>query len=245
VVLTSRNDSLKKYRLILLADEPVVELGLKSLIYSDDQFELFTSFSSESQLVAAQPWNDADVLLYRGDDANLNTLRQVLAIAPGFPVILWSREISPELARGAIECGARGILTTTSSPDLLRECLSAVASGHLWVEPRLSMLLLQVRTVRLSPRQSQLLALLVQGSKNKEIASILGISEGTVKAYLTALFEKVGAKDRFELALFGLKTLQRLGTTGVEPYLDVAAQLRSVMLNERSPHPVWARSQVV
>jgi DNA-binding CsgD family transcriptional regulator len=59
----------------------------------------------------------------------------------------------------------------------------------------------------LSRRQSELVGLLTQGLKNKEIAAALGISEGTVKAYLTTLYEKVGARDRFDLALFGLKNL--------------------------------------
>jgi DNA-binding CsgD family transcriptional regulator len=68
--------------------------------------------------------------------------------------------------------------------------------------------------VTLSRRQSQILALLVQGLKNKEIATQLGISEGTVKCYLTKLFDKVGAKDRFELALFGLRNLRGLVYSG-------------------------------
>src|SRR6185369_6799642 len=54
---------------------------------------------------------------------------------------------------------------------------------------------------------------LSQGLKNKEIATTLMISEGTVKVYLSRLFQKVGVKDRFELALFGLKNL----TTGQLP----------------------------
>jgi DNA-binding CsgD family transcriptional regulator len=63
------------------------------------------------------------------------------------------------------------------------------------------------RRVRLTPREGQLIALLVQGLKNKEIAAQLELSEGTVKVYLSKLFQKVGAKDRFELALFGLRNL--------------------------------------
>jgi DNA-binding NarL/FixJ family response regulator len=62
--------------------------------------------------------------------------------------------------------------------------------------------LLNARPNNLSRRQSQLIGLLVQGLKNDEIAAALGICEGTVKAYLTTLFEKVGTKERFELALF-------------------------------------------
>src|SRR5205814_1302989 len=80
----------------------------------------------------------------------------------------------------------------------------------------LSMSLLNARAINLSKRQRQLIELLVQGLKNKEIAFRLGISEGTVKAYLTTLFEKVGAKDRFELALYGLKHLRNVKTGAKE-----------------------------
>ncbi len=51
------------------------------------------------------------------------------------------------------------------------------------------------------------MSLLSQGLKNKEIAATLFISEGTVKVYLSRLFQKLGVKDRFELALFGLKNM--------------------------------------
>jgi DNA-binding CsgD family transcriptional regulator len=61
--------------------------------------------------------------------------------------------------------------------------------------------------VALSRREGELVSLLSQGLKNKEIASQLSIGEGTVKVYLSELFEKVGVKDRFELALYGLKNL--------------------------------------
>jgi DNA-binding NarL/FixJ family response regulator len=61
------------------------------------------------------------------------------------------------------------------------------------------------RTTPLTQREAQLLILLTDGLKNKEIAQALGITEGTVKGYLSRLFQKVGVKDRFELALFGLK----------------------------------------
>ena len=66
------------------------------------------------------------------------------------------------------------------------------------------------RPIALTKREGQLVSLLSQGLKNKEIASMLLISEGTVKVYLSRLFQKVGVKDRFELALYGLKNL----TTG-------------------------------
>ena len=63
------------------------------------------------------------------------------------------------------------------------------------------------RRYSLTRREGQLVTLLSQGLKNKEIATALSISEGTVKVYLSRLFQKLGVKDRFELALYGLKNL--------------------------------------
>jgi DNA-binding NarL/FixJ family response regulator len=100
------------------------------------------------------------------------------------------------------------------------------------MEQSLSTALLNAQRVTLSRRQSQILALLVQGLKNKEIATHLGISEGTVKCYLTKLFEKVGAKDRFELALFGLRNLRGLLDSGLQkparPFQPVQSNVKVI-----------------
>jgi DNA-binding CsgD family transcriptional regulator len=88
-----------------------------------------------------------------------------------------------------------------------------VQAGELWFEKALTDSFLCARRVALTQREGQLVTLLSQGLKNKEIATTLMISEGTVKVYLSRLFQKVGVKDRFELALFGLKNL----TTGQLP----------------------------
>jgi DNA-binding NarL/FixJ family response regulator len=61
------------------------------------------------------------------------------------------------------------------------------------------------RSVLLTRREAQLTTLLAHGLKNKEIAAALDVSEGTVKVYMSKLFQKLGVKDRFELALYGLK----------------------------------------
>ena len=137
----------------------------------------------------------------------MNGIRELQTVARSAQIVLWARELSTELAHQAVEMGVRGFLSTTASPEHFRECLQIAARGELWMESSLTMNLLNNRPVSLSKRQSELVGLLTQGLKNKEIAAALGISEGTVKAYLTTLYEKVGARDRFELALFGLKNL--------------------------------------
>jgi DNA-binding NarL/FixJ family response regulator len=65
--------------------------------------------------------------------------------------------------------------------------------------------ILCTRVPQLTHRETQILALLMDGLKNNEIARALGITEGTVKGHLSRLFRKVGVRNRFELALFGLQ----------------------------------------
>jgi DNA-binding CsgD family transcriptional regulator len=73
--------------------------------------------------------------------------------------------------------------------------------------------LLHRETVVLTPRETQLVTLVAQGLRNKEIAGTLGLTEGTVKVYLTRIFRKLDLDDRLELALYGLKNFFA-GATG-------------------------------
>ena len=120
--------------------------------------------------------------------------------------------IPTELAFQAIAMGIRGILRKQLPVELLVKCLQAVCAGELWFEKDL-MASLIVRPAALTNRERQLVSLLSQGLKNKEIAATMVVSEGTVKVYLSRLYEKLGVKDRFELALFALRNL----TTGQQP----------------------------
>jgi DNA-binding CsgD family transcriptional regulator len=103
--------------------------------------------------------------------------------------------------------GVRGILRKTLPPETLLRCLTRVNEGELWFEKSLTDSIMSARRYSLTRREGQLVSLLSQGLKNKEIATALTISEGTVKVYLSRLFQKLGVKDRFELALYGLKNL--------------------------------------
>jgi DNA-binding NarL/FixJ family response regulator len=115
--------------------------------------------------------------------------------------------ISVELACQAVGLGIRGILRKTLPPELQVKCLRQVQAGELWIEKALVDDFISARRVTLTPREGQLMTLLSQGLKNKEIAFQLRVSEGTVKVYLSRLYQKAGVKDRFELALVSLKNL--------------------------------------
>jgi DNA-binding CsgD family transcriptional regulator len=141
-----------------------------------------------------------------------------------------------------MELGVRGVLRKTLGPELLIKCLGKVCEGELWFDKSLTASFLSAKMVALTKRESQLVALLSQGLKNKEIASTLQISEGTVKVYLSRLFQKVGVKDRFELALYGLKNLQNMaGDTSN----DGGAPPRMLGRTRNPAHAQWLRSLVM
>jgi DNA-binding NarL/FixJ family response regulator len=122
-------------------------------------------------------------------------------------VVLWVDSISVEVAHHAKAAGVRGVLRKDASDELIVRCLQTVAAGEFWFERSLLNSLLELREVKLSPRERQLLRLVAQGLSNKQLAAELSISEGTVKVYMAKLFRKVGVHDRYELAMHGLRSL--------------------------------------
>lgn len=220
-------------RLLLYTDEPILECGLAAVLTKSNEIVLDHTCREASELVQAASERQPDLLLFDlTPETDIRILRELARVAPNCRVVLWTRDISTELAYQVIEMGVRGVLSTTSSAAMVIHCLEIVAEGELWMERALTMNLLTTKPVVLTKRQSQLVGLLAQGLKNKEIATALGISEGTVKAYLTRLFEKVGAKDRFELALFGLKNLKNLKTMRpMERSANTSSALRSIVVS--------------
>ena len=196
---------------IVFTEEPVVGIGLRAMLAAGCEFKLARVCTQPDELLEAVAATRPGLVLYTLEpDPDLQILQQVRHTHPGCQIVVLSRELTPELAYQAMDLGVKGLLSTTASPEAVHECLRSARCGQMWLDPSLSVDLISTRTVNLSRRQNELVGLLVQGLKNKEIATAMGISEGTVKAYLTTLFEKVGAKDRFELALFGLKNLKSI-----------------------------------
>ncbi|HEY1184559.1 MAG TPA: response regulator transcription factor [Bryobacteraceae bacterium] len=182
-----------------------------------ETFELLPSCNTVTGLIEQMSQGVPDlVLMDLTPEITFAVLSEMQHAMQSTKIVLWVNSISTELAFQAMGLGVRGILRKTLATDLQVKCLQKVQAGELWFEKALTDSFLCARRVALTQREGQLVSLLSQGLKNKEIATTLMISEGTVKVYLSRLFQKVGVKDRFELALFGLKNL----TTGQLPISD-------------------------
>jgi DNA-binding NarL/FixJ family response regulator len=210
-------------RVALYTDVPNLAAGVACTLASTTGVELVFVCDRAGELVEQVRTHKPDVvLLDRTPAVTFGMLAKFRREAPDANLVLWVRDISPEVAYLVMELGVRGILRKTLPSEKLIECLYRVNEGEVWFEPHLTARFLTAKSVTLTPRESEIVTLLAQGLKNKEIATALDISEPSVKAYMTALFKKVGAKDRFELALYGLKSLTQLKTwqdlpAGVSP----------------------------
>jgi DNA-binding NarL/FixJ family response regulator len=115
-----------------------------------------------------------------------------------------------------MEMGVRGIIPVATPIESLTVALTSIRAGQLSFEKRFMEQLLLTKRVSLTRREGQLVGLVPQGLKNKELAYALGITEGTVKVYLSRLFKKLGVNDRFELALYALKNVVSGQNTGAD-----------------------------
>jgi DNA-binding NarL/FixJ family response regulator len=126
-------------------------------------------------------------------------------------IVLWVGEMSEMDAFRALQMGARGVTTRIQPVASLLECLRTVARGAVWIDGA-SRTTVETRTgrgtaLRITPRERQIIEAVCKGMKNREIAESLSITAGTVKVHLMHIFEKTGAKDRFQLALQGRQLL--------------------------------------
>lgn len=201
---------------LLCTDEPIMAEGLKRTLRDSPALELISWCPHLDDLRTEIATHLPEVLLVDlTSDVNYSVLSSLHRIALQARIVLWVQSISTELALQAMSLGVRGILRKSLPVDTLLRCLTRVSEGELWLEKSLTDSIMSARRYSLTRREGQLVSLLSHGMKNRDIAWALTISEGTVKVYLSRLFQKLGVRDRFELALYGLKNLAP-GATGME-----------------------------
>jgi two-component system nitrate/nitrite response regulator NarL len=195
--------------------QPVTAEGLASIVREDSEFGYAGAvyqLSEAEQLVAR---THPRVLLIDksfGVQIVLEWVAEHRAFAAGGAVppaiVVWGLSISEAEALRFLQIGAKGIIRKTATPETLLACMKTVASGSSWMEDSLfreSARHEKYHRSELTPREHQVMELVEQGYKNKEIARQLGIRPGTVKIHLKHIFEKTGVRGRYGLALTGMK----------------------------------------
>lgn len=146
----------------------------------------------------------ADVWL--ADSNSLATLAQWRRQCPDTPWLAISGDDDPLMQARVRSAGAQGFVHKQATPDVFGLAFAAVLAGGQWFETSLEASANQPREwavspveLGLTPRQGEILALVLRGLPNKRIALMLSLSESTVKEHLTGIFERLGVKSRIEI----------------------------------------------
>jgi len=205
-----QTDHSRAVRLVLYTDDSVLSLGALSLFSTIPQFRVLLAEPVLSDLVPFVEQASPDIVLVDlAPEMTLGLISTLKQAAPEARLVLWARTFSDELRYQARQVGVTAFLQRNLSREEFVANLNALAGGAACgtesEDTSTDSKPAHSTTVKLTKRESQLVTLLSQGLKNKEIAACIGITEGTVRIYLSKLFAKIGARDRFEVAVFGLK----------------------------------------
>lgn len=196
-------------QIALFSDQPILLNGFDHILRRNGFAVVATCSASEAESrVVVRLDGDANpdlILLDITAGLTFGTLSSLHVQFHNSPVVLWADQLPLDLVFKTLEFGVRGIVRRTSSPEQLVECLKKVSSGELQIgfaTPKDAQQ--NKRAATLTPREREIVTLLRQGLRNKQIAAEMGITEGTVKIYLFRLFHKLGVRNRFELARCGI-----------------------------------------
>ena len=197
--------------LLIADDHPLFRAALRGAAAAAvDQLDVLEAGSLDGVLAALESRPDVDLVLldlHMPGNHGLAGLAAVRAQFPAVAVVVVSANDDPRVVRRALDHGAAGYLPKSSGLDELREAIRSVLACEQWLPASLRASVaraqsshqdteLAARLASLSPQQFRVLSLVAQGLLNKQIADRLDVQERTVKAHLSAIFERLGVRNR-------------------------------------------------
>jgi two-component system NarL family response regulator len=189
---------------VLLADDhAIVRMGLRAVFELENEIRVVAEAATAEETIAAHAKIKPDVTLLdlRMPGGGMEALKAILSHQADSKVLILTTSDLEEDVHRALSAGACGyVLKTTASVDLSKAIIS-VHSGNRWLPEELARKLADRNdTEELSPREAEVLRLVVKGLTNPEIAEVLQFSLGTAKAHLRSILAKLQVTDRTEAA---------------------------------------------
>jgi two-component system nitrate/nitrite response regulator NarP len=195
-------------RVLLADDHPMIASALEMLLRGTDYQLVGRARTGKEALAQIDQVNPDLVLLdvNMPDGSGIDVLRRLRKAGEERPIVLLTAGLDDPQLIAADDLEPNGVVLKTSDPALLLECMDQVQQGKNWVDPEITDRTKAARQrvsslPALTPRERELVELVRQGLRNRDIAARLGVTEGTVKVYLHSIFDKVGVGSRTELAI--------------------------------------------
>jgi len=213
----------KPIRILLIDDHVVVRAGLRLIIQSRPDMTIVGEAGDRDDALALAASEHPDIVLLDldlGGDSGMALIAELTRTAGDARIIILTGLRDPEAHRQAVLRGAMGIVKKEKAAEVLISAIERVHAGEAWLDPSLmaGVLTEMARSTRpkktdpeaakiysLTNREREVVALIGEGIKNKEIADRLFISETTVRHHLTSIFDKLGVADRVELLIYAFR----------------------------------------
>ncbi len=206
----------KKIGVLLVDDHEVVRVGLRSLLIREPTIEVVGEAGTVAEAVAQAARLQPDVIIMDvrlPDGSGVEACREIRSTDPRVQIIMLTSHADEDAVFNSIMAGASGYLLKQVQGREVVRAVETVATGQSLLDPAVTQKVLEkvkrLATGRgageisqLSAQEQKVLALVAEGKTNKEIASILRLSDKTVKNYLSHVFEKLGLSRRAEAAAF-------------------------------------------
>ena len=208
-------------RVLIADDHPIFRQGLRTILEAEDGFVVVAEAADGNEAVRLARDFQPDVLLLdlaMPGVSGMEALAELAAAPTPVRTIMLTAAIEKAEIVKALQLGAAGVVLKSSSTDLLFKSIRSVMAGQHWigrdaVSDLVQALRAQIGTAPEKParerfgltrREIEITSSVVAGLSNREIAVKLSLSEDTVKHHLTNIFNKMGASNRLELALFAV-----------------------------------------
>jgi len=213
-------------RILITDGHPIVREGLCAILHGEPDIAIVGQAQDGVEALELLATTDPDVILLELRMPRLEGLAvlRTLAVRPHrAKVLLFTGSEDREAFVEAMKLGCAGILMKTSEPGLIAKSIRKVHEGEIWLDANTTTALIrqfatpaEARAVpaedtevtrdhpQLSHREREVIVLIAQGHKNKEISEKMFITEQTVKNHLHNVFDKLGVSDRLQLALYAI-----------------------------------------